>query len=123
LAPFSEEEVPVGAQEEEEVKVELVGEKSEAPEEAPAVEEERKEEEEEEIFEYDISSPELLEVMLDVTDVLERVAKGELTLSAAKAEYQLAVSKLEDVAKKTRSKRSRKKSSSSRRRKKKSSQG
>ena len=120
---MSEEEIPP-EEAEERVGAELVEGKEEAAEEAEAAPAMEAIEEEEEVeLEYDISDPTLLDVMLQVTDLLEKVAKGAVSISEAKAEYNLIVQRLSDTAKKKVKKKkatSKKKSGGSKRRKKKS---
>ncbi len=121
---MSEEEVQPEEEAEERVGAELVEGKEEEVEglEAPSAAE-AVEEEEEIGIEYDISDPALLDVMLNVTDLLEKVAKGVISISEAKAEYNLIVQRLSDAAKKKIKKKAsaKKKSGGSKRRKKKSS--
>lgn len=75
--------------------------------------------EEAEVTEYSITSIELLRAMLDATDILEKVAKGEMTIAEAMALIETRVAsvirQLEETARK---KKTTTKKKSSRKRKK-----
>lgn len=75
--------------------------------------------EEAEVTEYSITSIELLRAMLEATDILEKVARGEMTIAEAMAQLEMKVASvirsLEESAKKKKTTSKRK---SSRKRKK-----
>lgn len=66
--------------------------------------------EEIEVQPYSVASPDLLETMLDVTELLEKVARGELTFNEAKAIYAESIlPKLNEIEEKRAAKKTRKK--------------
>lgn len=48
---------------------------------------------------YDVTKPEMLEIMLEVTDTLDKVVSGQISLEEAKRELQLARSGLDRLIK------------------------
>ncbi len=74
-----------------------------------------------EVRTYSISSPDMLEVMLDYTDLLEKASRGEISVNEAKSLYaQKILPIVEELKKKYAPREVKKKKSSSKKRKKKS---
>jgi hypothetical protein len=70
---------------------------NEATEATSAAEESREPSEGVESLEYKVSSPELLQIMLDAFDILEQAEEGKISIDEAKAMY---LEKVEDALKK-----------------------
>ncbi len=70
------------------------------------------EEEAAEVTQFAVASPEILRAMIVATELLERLARGEITLSEAKAIYEEKIaSVIESIRESSRPARSRKKAS------------
>lgn len=53
---------------------------------------------EEELPIYDVTKPEMLEIMLTVTDILDKAVKGEIPIEQAKRDLQAAKGSLKKLA-------------------------
>ena len=93
---MGEEEYTGEVEEGEEIKggVELVKEEAREAAEEVVEGEAAGEAEEEVAIEYDITSPELLQAMLDMADIMEKVARDEMTINEALAYVETRIKEL-----------------------------